>query len=73
MRNNVVLPGGGTTSGYDTRVGSSSSHTLSLVNMAPLSQILQHTKGECRSRRCMIELSFGNQQTFKEFLEQQQQ
>ena len=71
MRNDVVLPGGGTTSGYDTQVGSSSSHTLSLGDMADSNSLwLQHTKGEYRSRRCMIELSFGNQQTFEEFLEQ---
>ena len=37
--------------------------------MGDLSQILQHTKGECRSGRCIIELSFDNQQTFEIFRE----
>ena len=59
MRNDVVLPGDG------TQVDESSFHALSLGDM---SQILHHTKGECRSRRCIIELSFDNQQTFEDFL-----
>ena len=40
-----------------------------LISLGDLSQILQHTKGECRSRRCIIELSFDNQQTFEIFRE----
>ena len=40
-----------------------------LISLGDLSQILQHTKGECRSGRCIIELSFDNQQTFEIFRE----
>ena len=50
------------------------SHTLIqkkmlLISVGNLSQILQHTKGECRFGRCLIALSFDNQQTFEIFRE----
>ena len=35
--------------------------------LGDMSQILQHMKGECRSGRCIIELSFDNQVTFEVF------
>ena len=39
------------------------------MSLGEMSQILRHMKGECRSGRCIIELSFDDHQTFEIFRE----
>jgi hypothetical protein len=58
------VAGDGPTLADGTNVTGSGIHAMSLGDM---SQILRHMKGECRSGRCIIELSFDNQVTFEVF------
>jgi len=60
------IAGDGPTMVDGTQVAGSIVHAMSLGDM---SQLLQRIKGECRSGRCIIELSFDNQETFETFRE----